>query len=219
MILEKYYENNDINEIGVDEVGRGPLFGRVYAAAVILPKDDSFDHSLMKDSKKFISKKKLQEAANYIMTNCIAYSVSYVDEIEIDKINIKNATHNAMHMSIKNISNYKDCLLLIDGSNFKPITYFENDIINNVHNICIEKGDNKYSSIAAASILAKYERDKYIEELCKIYPKLDEYYYLSNNKGYGTKQHLDGIKKFGITNFHRKSFGICKNSDLNNITI
>ena len=219
MTLEKYYENNSINEIGIDEVGRGPLFGRVYAAAVILPKDDSFNHSLMKDSKKFTSKKKLVEAANYITSNCISYSVSYVDEIEIDKINIKNATHNAMHQAIKNIHNYKHCLLLVDGSNFKQITYLDDDIINNVSNVCIEKGDNKYSAIAAASILAKFERDKYIEELCEKYPKLDEYYNLSNNKGYGTKQHLEGIKKFGITNLHRKSFGICKNSHLNNIII
>ena len=217
VLINRYQDNNDIIEIGVDEVGRGPMFGRVYCAAVILPKDaDKFEHKLMKDSKKFTSEKKLLAAANYIKENCIAYRVGYMDETVIDNVNIKNATHKAMHYAIKKIINYSDDnLLLIDGSNFSSITYLSGNIIKEVPTVCIEGGDNKYSSIAAASIIAKVERDKYIYELCDQYPKLDELYDLRKNKGYGTAKHMAGIKEYGITQWHRKSFGICKESKLN----
>ena len=87
-------------------------------------------------------------------------------------------------------------------------------MIKQVKNVCVTQGDNKYTCIAAASILAKVARDEYIEELCKDYPKLDVYYNLSKNKGYGTKEHIDGIKKYGITKFHRRTFGLCQNSNL-----
>jgi len=215
-ILEKYYSTDKI-EIGLDEVGRGPLFGRVYTAAVILPKDDSFDHSKMKDSKKFSSKKKLIETAEYIKENCIAWSINYEDEKVIDNINILQATQQAMHKSINNIidkinithskiNDNKDYLLLIDGNYFKPLI---NENIKYTHK-CIEGGDNKYTSIAAASILAKVERDNYIKELCDENIELIEKYSIDSNKGYGSKKHLDGIKQYGITQWHRKSFGICK---------
>lgn len=214
MTLSFCYKDDEKMEIGVDEVGRGPMFGRVYCAAVVLPKNDTFNHSLMKDSKKFTSKKKLEEVANYIKSNCLYYDIQYNDETNIDKNNILSATHLAMHNAIKKINNYKHSRLLIDGNNFKPLTYLDNNIIKQVDSICIEKGDNKYTSIAAASILAKVERDNYIYDLCSKYSKLNEYYDLENNKGYGTSKHLEGIKKYGITKWHRKTFGICKNSDI-----
>ena len=121
-----------------------------------------------------------------------------------------------MHNSIRNILSVKPDdveveKLLVDGNNFKPYTYFKNNRVNQLNHVCIEGGDNKYTSIAAASILAKVERDAYIENLCLRHPELDERYGILKNKGYGTKQHIEGIKQFGISEFHRKSYGLCKN--------
>ena len=222
--------NNDVSiyEIGVDEAGRGPLFGRVYSAAVILPKDDSFDHSKMKDSKKFHSKKKITEVAEYIKTNAVAWYVSFADEKLIDDINILQATQKSMHdciheirKQIKNIKNIDNNIemkdytfhLLIDGNYFNPIAVINKNTnkLENIPYTMIEGGDNKYTAIAAASILAKVERDKYIEELCKENPELSTKYGIDSNKGYGAKKHIDGIKEHGITIWHRRSFGICKN--------
>jgi ribonuclease HII len=221
-------DNSTIYEIGVDEAGRGPLFGRVYSAAVILPKDDSFDHSKMKDSKKFHSKKKIKEVAEYIKSNAIAWYVSFADEKVIDEINILQATQKSMHdcihevrKQIKNMKNKEDMSewidytfhLLIDGNYFNPIAVVNKNTnkLENIRHDMIEGGDNKYTSIAAASILAKVERDNYIEELCKENPELSEKYGIDSNKGYGAKKHIDGIKEHGITIWHRRSFGICKN--------
>ena len=217
-----------IIEIGVDEAGRGPLFGRVYTAAVILPKDDSFDYSKVKDSKKFHSKKKIEEAADYIRENALAWYVSYEDEKKIDEINILQATQLSMHNSIiearkiynKNSKSKErfekkdyDFSLLIDGNYFNPITTFnkETNKIETIPYLTIEGGDNKYASIAAASILAKVHRDKYIEELCEQNPELVDHYGINTNKGYGAKKHIDGIKEHGITIWHRRSFAPCKN--------
>jgi ribonuclease HII len=210
--LEIFYnENPDCLEIGIDEVGRGPMLGRVYTAAVILPKDDSFDHSKMKDSKKFHSKKKIKEVSEYIKENAITWNIQWESETVIDDINIRNATFNAMHKAIQNIyDKTKSTLLLVDGNDFKPFVVVNNNIFEQVPHICIEGGDNKYSSIAAASILAKVARDEYIDELCSNNPYLKERYDLHNNKGYGTKKHMDGIRQHGISEWHRKSFGICK---------
>jgi ribonuclease HII len=203
-----------IIEIGIDEAGRGPMFGRVYAGIVVLPKDNSFNHSQMKDSKKFHSKKKIEEVADYIKKNAIAWAVEYEDEQTIDKINILQATQSAMHKGLKNVLsqlsnlldiNYDKILILVDGNYFNPFTEVET-----IKYKMIEGGDNKYTSIAAASILAKTERDKYIEELCKENPELVERYDINSNKGYGSKKHMDGIKQYGITKWHRKTFGICK---------
>lgn len=218
----KHQHNDDSNiyEIGVDEAGRGPLFGRVYAAAVVLPKDDSFDFSKMKDSKKFHSKKKIEEVAEYIKQNALAWHVSYEDERKIDEINILQATQQAMHAAInevrKKIKEDNEMLkpyLLIDGNYFKPVELF-NKMTNKfeiVPFITVEGGDNKYASIAAASILAKVERDRYIEQLCEMNPELSERYGIDSNKGYGAKRHMDGIKQYGITIWHRRSFAPCKN--------
>ncbi len=223
--LKQYYdENPDLFEIGVDEVGRGPLFGRVYTAAVILPKDNSFNHSLMKDSKRFTSTKKIEEAANYIKENAIGWYVTFEDETVIDEINILQATQTSMKNSILKLKEYvtqsfteeeKNELkfqLLIDGNYFNPISTFnkKRNMIDVIPHVCIEGGDNKYSSIAAASILAKVSRDKYISDLCAENPELIENYGINSNKGYGSKQHIDGINKHGISKWHRKSFGICK---------
>lgn len=214
-----FSDNEQTLEIGVDEAGRGPMLGRVYAAAVILPKDTmNFDHSLMKDSKKFHSEKKIKEVAEYIKGHAIAWAVGYSTEQVIDKINIRNATHRAMHEAIREVihkqgpnSPNAQHHLLIDGNDFTP---FNNISLQKgfvpVPSSCIEGGDNTYSAIAAASILAKVARDTYIEELCKEQPLLDEYYGILKNKGYGTKIHMDGIKQHGISEFHRKSFGVCK---------
>ena len=216
------YNNDKVVEIGIDEAGRGPLFGRVYTAAVVLPKDDCFEHTRMKDSKKFHSVKKINEVAEYIKKNALYWAVAWCDEKEIDTINIRQATFRAMHQAIRKImsdSNSNDTLLLIDGNDFKPYAVFDDvtQCQTAIPHLCFEGGDNKYSAIAAASILAKTERDKYIEDMCKKYPMLDEIYSVGSHKGYGTKKHLDAIKEHGISPWHRKSFGICKISKNNEI--
>ena len=220
-----YFEDTHIYEIGVDEAGRGPLFGRVYTAAVILPKDQSFEHS-----KKFHSKKKIEEVAEYIKQRALAWYVHFEDERTIDEINILQATQKSMHTCIQEVrkqytqklkserkseseSNDYHFHLLIDGNYFNPITILnkKTNKIDVLPYTCIEGGDNKYTAIAAASVLAKVERDKYIENLCIENPDLSEKYAIDSNKGYGAKKHLDGIKEHGITIWHRRSFGICKN--------
>ncbi len=206
------YDNDDIFEIGIDEAGRGPLFGRVYTAAVILPKDDSFQHDLMRDSKK-ISKKKIKDIAEYIKQNAISWSVTYEDEQTIDKINIRQSVLKSMHNSIRNVLDTMDipsARLLVDGNDFKPFTKINNGEIEVSSHVTIEGGDNLYTSIAAASILAKTERDKYIEELVNDNPFLEDRYGIGSNKGYGAKRHMEGIKEHGITEWHRKTYGICK---------
>ena len=230
--LALFYSLKNRFEIGIDEAGRGPMFGRVYAAAVVLPRNiDDFDHDTMRDSKKIKSIKNMEIAAEHIRKNAIAYSVCYEDENTIDEINIRQATHKAMkravfdthqqlvhyisdETNVFHTTKHTECqeFLLVDGNDFTPFTYFdekENKILEIPHTT-IEGGDNKFTSIAAASILAKYERDIYITNLCKEFPILKERYGLDSNKGYGTKQHMDGIKAYGITKWHRKTFGICQ---------
>jgi ribonuclease HII len=226
LLFKSKFDDANILEIGIDEAGRGPLFGPVFAAAVILPKDDSFDYGKMKDSKKFHSKKKIQEVANYIKENAIAWSVCYETEKTIDDINILQATQKAMHSCIKEIMNNKllqtskNCAtitynsphLLIDGNYFVPIHHFNEGKkqLEYIPYTLVEGGDNKFSSIAAASILAKVARDQFISELCESNPDLDEKYGINSNKGYGAKRHIDGINQHGITIWHRRTFGICK---------
>lgn len=217
-MLKTSLENDSYSyEIGVDEVGRGPLFGRVYAAAVILPNEKDFDHSQMKDSKKFHSEKKIQKVAEYIKEHALYYDVQYLDEKQIDKYNILRASQMAMGKAIKNVlykldyEKAKETIALIDGNQKFMINYEDSSGSNiNLKTIFVEQGDNTYSNIAAASILAKVERDKYIAELCEENPYLIENYGIQKNKGYGTKQHLQGIKDNGISPWHRKTFGICK---------
>ena len=220
-VLKQYF-NPSINviELGIDEAGRGPMFGRVYAGVVVLPKDNpNFKFDWMKDSKKFHSKKKIEEVADYIKENCVAWSVEFEDEEIIDEINILQATQSAMHKAIKNVLiklntnlSIENILLLVDGNYFKTYSALNKakTKLEIVKHLLVEGGDNKFCSIAAASILAKVERDKYIEELCLENPELVEHYGIDSNKGYGSKKHLDGIKEHGITKWHRKTFGICK---------
>lgn len=218
------FDNENILEIGIDEAGRGPLFGRVYVGAVILPKTEDFPFHLMKDSKRFTSEKKLEEIAKIIMEKSIAYSVQYSEHYEIDKYNILSATMNSMNNSIneiksklKNNNNFelknKEYYLLIDGNYFRPKPYINNnnELVTDEYS-CIEKGDSLYCSIAAASILAKYHRDKYIYDMCERYPKLDEIYNLKKNKGYGTAKHMNAIREIGRSEWHRKSFNPCRDA-------
>ena len=236
-LIKKYNNNSlfeNLFEIGVDEAGRGPMFGRVYSAAVVLPSNNTFNYEVLKDSKKFTSQKKISEVADYIKKQALFWAICYEDEKTVDKLNIRNATLKAMHNAISTIiSNYynanninnndlnndlnKMFYLLIDGNDFKCYTYFckKYNIIKQLNNILIEGGDNKYCSIAAASILAKVERDNYIKTMCLEFPKLDTYYGLLKNKGYGTVKHMEGIKKYGISKWHRTTYGCCKDSHVN----
>lgn len=205
-------------EIGIDEAGRGPMFGRLYVAAVILPKETEFSHKGIKDSKKIKSAKKMQECYEYITKNASAYSIQFIEHDIIDQINIRQAVLQAMHACIRDIYNrfpdipLKKGMLLVDGNDFIPFTHFyeETETLISPPYETVEGGDNTYISIAAASILAKYSRDKYIEELCKLHPELATRYGINTNMGYGTKTHLAGIVEHGITQWHRKSYGSCK---------
>ena len=213
MLQSCYNESNDL-EIGVDECARGPMFGRLYTAAVVLPK--IFDHSKMKDSKKIKSRTTMKILADYIKENAISWSVDYIEPKEIDEINIRQAVLKCMRTSIQNVIENMDnanVFLVIDGNDFIPMIYNEQQL----NHVCVEKGDNTYSFIAAASILAKYEHDKYIMDLCEKYPELDNRYGLKTNVGYGTKKHLDGIKEHGISQWHRRSYGCCKTAPINNV--
>ena len=197
------FKNEDCLEVGMDEAGRGPLFGRVYVGAAILAPDDSFNHSLMRDSKKLSERKRLI-AYDHIRDYAIDWATYYHDAPVIDSLNIFHATYDAMHKCLDKL-NVKPEHILVDG-NYFPI-YYRDDYIPFT---CVTKGDNTYTSIAAASILAKVEHDKYIEKICDEHPELDEYYGLKSNKGYCTKQHMECIKTYGFSEWHRKSFGPCR---------
>ena len=211
--------------IGVDEAGRGPLFGSVYTSAVILPENEEyFDRSLLKDSKKFTSEKKINQVSDYIIENCNHYSIDFSSEKEIDKYNILQATQRSMHKSVYNVIEQlmnntdneeraidkiqllKSILILVDGNYFKPFTYLYKDNLYGIQHECIVKGDSLHKEISAASILAKVSRDKYIKDFVNENPEYQERYKLLSNKGYGTKAHVEGIKQYGYSVFHRKSF-------------
>jgi ribonuclease HII len=224
-MLERFYNESNKYEFALDEAGRGCLFGRVYIACVVLPKDETlFDGKNIKDSKKFSSKKKINEVAEYIKENALAWHISYKDEKVIDDINILNSTMRGMHDCLDNIILKLDSkeeldksMAIVDGNYFIPYSKFVSSKMSIIElpHVKIEKGDGKYMAIAAASILAKTARDAYIEEMCKENPYLIEHYGLNTNMGYGTKKHLDGIREHGITEWHRKTFGdACKNASL-----
>ena len=221
ILKSSYFEYEDtckspFIEIGIDEAGRGPMFGRVYIGAVVLPKDSKqFDFSKMKDSKKFHSDKKIKEAAEYIKSHAIAWSVTYAEHNEIDAKNIRKATIDCMHNAVNDLmekmnKTANELYLLVDGNDFIPMMKLCDDSYTQIPHKCIESGDNTYASIAAASILAKVTRDEYIMQMCRENPDLNTRYDLESNKGYGTKKHMDGIKTHGISQWHRKSFGLCK---------
>lgn len=184
-------------EAGCDEAGRGCYAGPVFAAAVILPKD--FYHPLLNDSKK-VSEHNRLVLKEVIENTAIAWSVAKVSHEEIDKINILKASIKAMHLAIKELK-IKPELLLIDGNRFQKYQQIPHQ--------CVIKGDGKYASIAAASILAKTYRDAYMQKLHKKYPA----YHWDTNKGYGTLDHRNAIEANGLCKYHRKSFSILPSTD------
>ena len=197
------YMEKDRLEVGIDEAGRGPLFGPVYTAAVIFPQDEEFLNDLIVDSKKLTSHRKRLMAYDYVKENAIDYSIFAVDEKMIDKLNIFHATYWGTHRALDKLTVIPEHILM-DGNKFKP---YDRDG-EYIPHTCVVKGDNKYASIAAASILAKVERDLFIENICDKYPVLEERYNMRNNKGYGTKDHMSGIEKYGVTDKHRFSYKI-----------
>ena len=202
--MNKFYDKNKL-EVGIDEVARGCLAGPVFTAAVIWPNNlNCVLEKEIKDSKK-LSKKKRNFLRYYIEENAIDFSVSYKDNTIIDKLNILNATHMAMHDAIDNLNVIPD-LILVDGNSFNPY-YKKNELIDH---LCIIGGDNKYISIACASILAKEYHDEYIHNLLHNDENLKKYDW-ENNVCYGTKKHIEAIHKYGLSKYHRKTFGICNN--------
>ena len=201
---------DDVIEIGVDEAGRGPLFGRVYAGAVIWPRD--LITSIVKDSKKYLKEKDRESAYNFIIEHAIAYGIGYVEPDEIDDINIYKSVIKAMHTAIKNVHINPD-IILVDGDHFNP---FMDQYGKYPEYVTIVKGDDKYYSIAGGSVLAKVEHDRYINDMCDKYPILERYD-LRKNKGYGSPKHMESIQKYGITQFHRQSFKCCQGKPIVNI--
>lgn len=194
VLAMREYENSLLKKgyrliAGVDEAGRGPLAGPVYAAAVILP-DDAIIKGI-NDSKK-LTEKRREELFEEITEKAVAYNVCAADEKRIDKINILNATFEAMNGAVSGLSAVPD-YVIIDGNRIKGMTVPHETIV---------KGDAKSISIAAASILAKVSRDRFISEMAKKYPQ----YGFEKHKGYGTKAHTDAILKYGPCEIHRRSF-------------
>ncbi len=214
MLSARYTTDPARIEIGVDEAGRGPMFGPVVAAAVVLPVGSSeFPYNDMKDSKRFHSKKRIAAVAESIRDGALAWAVAHRDHAYIDRVNIRAATQAAMHEAILSVllklRPATPPLLLVDGNDFTPLPWSLNGEIGHAPCVCIPKGDNSNASIAAASILAKVWRDAHIAELCKLDPTLDERYGLGKNQGYGTTQHMEGLRKHGLAVGHRRSFGLC----------
>ena len=189
MGLQKYFLKN-VLEAGTDEAGRGCLSGPVVAAAVILPED--FEHPLLNDSKQ-LTEKQRELLRPFIEKKALAYGVSYINELKIDEINILQASILAMHTAIEKLSVTPEHII-VDGNKFNSF--------KNIPHKTIIKGDAKFISIAAASVLAKTYRDEFMQKLDLEFPD----YYWKKNKGYPTKQHREAIRKFGITPYHRKTF-------------
>ena len=232
MALQYKYQDETKYELGMDEAGRGPLFGRLYVAAVVMPleekdlpeyvdpkrkrKEGTPYVCPIRDSKKFTSETKIKSVEEYIKRHALAWAISYVDHDIIDQINIRQAVFRCMHDCCRQILSQlpdftpENALLLVDGNDFKPFSNFnaEKECIDQYAHTTIEGGDNKYISIAAASILAKVARDEWIYNMCQIHPDLHEKYGLSSNKGYGTKKHIEGIHTHGPSPWHRTSFKI-----------
>ena len=196
MLRNNYYEG--MVEAGCDEAGRGCLAGSVYAAAVILPPD--YHNELLNDSKQLTEKRRyaLREA---IQRDAVAWAVGVVTPEEIDNINILNASILAMHRALDQLAVRPEAVI-VDGNRFKPY--------GGLPYTTIVKGDGKYLSIAAASILAKTYRDDYMGKLAEEYPQYD----WKSNKGYPTKKHRDAIRQFGTTPYHRRTFNLLGDTQL-----
>jgi len=187
--LKSFY-NEGVIEAGCDEAGRGCLAGPVFAAAVILPA--GFDSELLNDSK-ILTEKQRMELRPIIEKEALAWAVEAISNEEIDEVNILNASFLAMNRAVQKLK-IKPEYLLIDGNRFRPQT--------NIPFTCMIKGDGRFFSIAAASVLAKTYRDDFMEKIHDEFPG----YEWSKNKGYPTKKHRDAIRKFGVTKYHRKTF-------------
>lgn len=196
-MLESHYYQGKV-EAGCDEAGRGCLAGSVYAAAVIFPED--YQNAELNDSKQLTDKRRKQ-LREIIEHDSIAWAIGVVTPDEIDKMNILNASILAMHRALDQLKVRPEAII-VDGNRFKPY--------QNLPHTTIVKGDGKYLSIAAASILAKTYRDDYMDQLAQTYPQYD---WLSN-KGYPTKKHREAIRKYGITPFHRKTFNMLGDGQL-----
>ncbi|ATV26427.1 ribonuclease HII [Prevotella intermedia] len=196
MLKNAYYINKV--EAGCDEAGRGCLAGSVFAAAVILPPD--YENELLNDSKQ-LSEKKRYLLRSMIEKDALAWAVGVVTAAEIDKINILNASILAMHRALDALSLRPEAII-VDGNRFKPY--------HDVPHTTIVKGDGKYLSIAAASILAKTYRDDYMKAIAEEFPQYD----WQSNKGYPTKKHRAAIKEYGISPYHRKSFTLLPPEEL-----
>ena len=196
MLKSAYY--TDKVEAGCDEAGRGCLAGSVYAAAVILP--PNYENELLNDSKQ-LSERKRYLLRSIIENDAVAWAVGVVTAEEIDKINILNASILAMHRALDALKVQPEAII-VDGNRFKPY--------NDVTYTTIVKGDGKYLSIAAASILAKTYRDDYMKTIAEEYPQYD----WKSNKGYPTNKHRAAIKKYGISPYHRKSFTLLPPEEL-----
>ena len=205
MLASHYYKGKI--EAGCDEAGRGCLAGSVYAAAVILPED--YHNELLNDSKQLTEKKRYQ-LREIIEHDAIAWAIGVVSPDDIDKINILNASILAMHRALNQLKVRPEAII-VDGNRFKPYFTTQGDCPRvQLPHTTIVKGDGKYLSIAAASILAKTYRDDYMNRLAEEYPQYD---WLSN-KGYPTKKHREAIRQYGITPYHRKTFNMLGDGQL-----
>ena len=196
-MLKSFYYPDKV-EAGCDEAGRGCLAGSVYAAAVILPHD--YQNELLNDSKQ-LTEKRRYALREIIQRDAVAWAVGIVTPEEIDKINILNASILAMHRSLDQLAVRPEAII-VDGNRFMPY--------GQIPHTTIVKGDGKYLSIAAASILAKTYRDDYMNRLAEEYPQYD----WRSNKGYPTKKHRDAIREYGITPYHRKSYNLLGDGQL-----
>lgn len=196
-VLKSHYYSNLI-EAGCDEAGRGCLAGSVFAAAVILPSD--YDNHVLNDSKQ-LSRKKRNELREVIMQAAVEWAVGEVSPQEIDEINILRASFLAMHRALDQLK-VRPQAIIVDGNRFTPY--------HDIPYTTIVKGDAKYQSIAAASILAKTFRDDYMDRLAEEYPQ----YHWESNMGYPTREHRSAIQQYGVTPYHRRSYNLLGNTEL-----
>jgi ribonuclease HII len=196
------FKPDDALEAGIDEAGRGCLYGRLYVGAVVLPNEESdlFDHGvglkMIKDSKVLTDRKR-RILYDYIQECAIDTSVAYAESSEVDEYNVLEADLRTMHRALEGLTVPVD-RILVDGDAWKPWKDVEAHVIVD--------GDAQYLSIAAAGILAKVARDRWVEEMCAANPTLQEHYNLAKNKGYGTAAHLKGLSEHGVTPEHRRSY-------------
>ncbi len=229
--LNLYYDHAQYTyEICIDECARGPFLGDVYIACAIIGRDVDFDYSGIKDSKKFSSKKKMKEVAELIKSKFLFHHITSVSVADIDNTDILQAVFKGMHACVKSAVEkiceleqqnpkfdlFRDVIILVDGDKFRPYMIFDeaSGTMRHLIHTTIEQGDAKYVGIAGASIIAKVAHDEYIYKLCETYPQLIQRYAIDSNVGYGTAKHIEGIRRWGITQFHRRTFGICKTQDV-----